>query len=150
PPSRDDEAARRLELVPAPPGSDTVAVDTSPEARLSRRRALRRDATVYAGFVGFLVLIWALTSRGYFWPVWPLIVFGVPLAVRGWIVFLDDRPRLGGRQWMTHGLAVQAGISVALFAFFFAVWAVTSRGYFWPVWPLLALAILLGIRAYAA
>jgi signal transduction histidine kinase len=127
-----------------------VAVDTSPEARLSRRRALRRDATVYAGLIGFLVLIWALTSRGYFWPVWPLIVFGVPLAVRAWVVFLDERPQLTGASWMTRRLAVNAGIAAALFGFFVAVWAVTSRGYFWPVWPLLALAIALGFQAFAA
>jgi fatty acid desaturase len=35
-------------------------------------------------------------------------------------------------------------------AFFVAIWAITNRGgYFWPIWPALAGAIILGIEAWA-
>ncbi len=28
---------------------------------------------------GFLVVLWAVTGRGYFWPIWPILGWGVGL-----------------------------------------------------------------------
>jgi signal transduction histidine kinase len=42
---------------------------------------------------------------------------------------------------------VQEDVSATLFLFLVAVWALTTRGYFWPVWPLIGLAIPLAIHA---
>ena len=37
----------------------------------------------YALVIAAFVIGWAVTMpRGYFWPVWPAIGWGVPLAVR--------------------------------------------------------------------
>ena len=46
-----------------------------------------------------------------------------------------------------RGLAIHAGIAAAVAVFLTLVWAVTSRGYFWPGWALLGLAIPLGAHA---
>jgi len=92
-------------------------------------------------------VIWALTTRAYFWPAWPLIALALPLAIHGWIVLLEERPRILRPQRATFALGIHEGVSAALFLFFVAVWALSSRGYFWPVWPLLGLALPLGIHA---
>ncbi len=42
----------------------------------------------------------------------------------------------------SRALAIQVGVSAILFGFLVAVWAVTTNGYFWPIWPGLALALL--------
>src|SRR5262249_41807600 len=55
--------------------SDAIPMERqSAFARARPRRALAVHATLFAGLKGLFVVIWAVTSRGYFWPVWPLIV----------------------------------------------------------------------------
>ena len=103
----------------------------------SRRRELEVPALAYVVLNVFLTIVWALTSRGYFWPEWTLIVFGLPLAVEAWVA----RPRTA--------LAQHAGASLAVATFFTLVWAVTSRGYYWPVWPILALVVALLVHGGA-
>jgi signal transduction histidine kinase len=107
-----------------------------------RRRGLVVRATAYAGVNLVLIVVWALTSRGYFWPEWTLIALGLPLAIEGWLEFVPDRIRR-----VPHELVRHAGVLLALSVFFTLIWAVTSRGYFWPVWPILGLAVSLAIRA---
>lgn len=54
------------------------------ESAVARRRGLEVHATVDAAVLSGLVLIWAATSLGYFWPIWPMvgiaIIFGVLAA----------------------------------------------------------------------
>jgi signal transduction histidine kinase len=123
-------------------------VDESPEvASRRRRRAFAVHAAVFGGLGFLFVAVWALTSRGSFWPAWPLIALALPLAIHGWIMLLDERPQVLAQLRGTRALAVHEGVSAVLFLFLVAVWALSSRGYFWPVWPLLGLAIPLGIHA---
>ena len=42
--------------------------------RIKRKQELRQHATSYAIVIGALWIIWALTSRGYPWPVWPMSI----------------------------------------------------------------------------
>jgi signal transduction histidine kinase len=109
--------------------------------------AVRVHATAYGVANAFFVVIWALTSRGYFWPIWPILALGVPLAVHAWVTYVETVRAPG---WCTRALYNQIGISAVIAAFLTCVWAVTSRGYFWPVWPMLALALLLGVHALVA
>jgi hypothetical protein len=53
--------------LPAPPAPPVPA-------RPSRRRA---ELRVFAAVSVLLVAIWALTGAGYFWPVWPILGWGV-------------------------------------------------------------------------
>ncbi|QQR99618.1 MAG: 2TM domain-containing protein [Austwickia sp.] len=48
--------------------------------RIKRKRELRQHLTSYAIVIGALWIIWALTSRGYPWPVWPMLGWGIGLA----------------------------------------------------------------------
>lgn len=31
-----------------------------------------------------LIVVWAATGRGYFWPIWPIFGWGVSLLIQGW------------------------------------------------------------------
>ena len=43
-------------------------------------------------------------------------------------------------------MAIHGGVVAAIFLFLTAIWAVTTRGNFWPAWVLLGLAIPLGVH----
>ena len=45
-----------------------------------------------------------------------------------------------------RALAIHGGVVAAIFVFLVAVWALTSRGYFWPAWTLLGLASALVVH----
>jgi hypothetical protein len=47
-------------------------------------RPRERHPELVAAFIAMSVLllgIWAATGAGYFWPVWPILGGGVPLAL---------------------------------------------------------------------
>jgi signal transduction histidine kinase len=121
--------------------------DEGPRPSLAETRALlRRSVLVHAlGSVAvgaLIVLVWALTGAGQFWPEWPLLALALPLAVHAWVGVVVGRGgnRRGGP---ARGLAIHAGASAALWIFLVLVWALTRHHNFWPIWPLLAVGILL-------
>jgi signal transduction histidine kinase len=110
----------------------------------ARRHALSLHAAGSGCVALIQVVIWALTTRGYFWPEWVILPLALVLAVHGWVELVEERLPVDGR--VTRGLAIHAGASSALFAFLTLVWAVTTRAYFWPVWVLLGLVLPLGLH----
>src|SRR3954469_3396321 len=72
-------------------------------------RALAWHAGVSAGIGGLLCLIWALTTRAYFWPIWVLMPLATVLGVHAWVQLLSDRPAIWRRRRMTHALAIHLG-----------------------------------------
>ena len=111
---------------------------------------LRRTLPVHAAFYAgpqrrSSIVIWALTTRAYFWPEWTLMPLAMPLAIHAWTVFVDrGDPRRIAR---TRALAIDLGAATTLFLFFVGIWAVTTRAYFWPMWPGLGLAVVVGLHA---
>lgn len=49
--------------------------------RIERKRKLRGDLVAYVVVNSFLVVAWAITGGGYFWPGWVLGVWGVLLLL---------------------------------------------------------------------
>jgi len=49
------------------------------QPRPQRRRAAELRA--YVGVIAMLIVIWAVTGADYFWPMWPMLGWGVPLAL---------------------------------------------------------------------
>ncbi len=117
------------------------AGDREPSSE-ERRRSLAVHAAAYATLNLALTLIWALTSRGYFWPEWTFIALGLPLAVHALSEVAAERVSPTRRSLAVHGCAAASAA-----VFFSLIWAVTSRGYYWPVWPIIVLALSVGIHA---
>jgi hypothetical protein len=55
--------------------------------RLRDRRALTQDVVAYVVINAGLIIIWALTGGGYFWPAWVLGAWAVGLVLHAWTVF---------------------------------------------------------------
>jgi signal transduction histidine kinase len=118
------------------------------ERSLSERRRL---LTAGAGSLAFvfvvLVVVWALTGANYFWPVWPLLAFLLASGIKAWRLFVDEEPERWRRRGLSPALGVQIGTSAVVILFLIGVWAAAGGGFFWPVWPLLALTISAAARA---
>ncbi|MGA8583462.1 MAG: 2TM domain-containing protein [Roseiarcus sp.] len=77
------------QAAPAPSTPSTAPVDHwAAIERIEAKRGFARHATVYVAGNFLLVAIWAITSRGYFWPIWPMLGWGVGLGMNYWSVFL--------------------------------------------------------------
>ena len=108
----------------------------SPEAeRRSRLKALWIEAGTAAGLVVLMTIIWASTSQGYFWPEWVLLPLALLVGIHAVVELVLRKVPPQDR-----GVAIHGGVVLALFLFLVAIWAVTSRGSFWPAWALLGLA----------
>jgi signal transduction histidine kinase len=93
-----------------------------------------------------LIAIWALTGLGYFWPVWAILPLGLVLGIHAWIVLVLEYPE----EAKSQPLALQIGVSAAIWLFLVAVWALTGHGYFWPVWVFLGLGVVVAMHAVIA
>lgn len=62
----------------------TAALD-----RLKAKRDFRTHLMVYLVVNAALVVIWAMSGAGYFWPVWPIVGWGIGLVLNGWVVYMQ-------------------------------------------------------------
>lgn len=73
-------------------------------ARLVRKRKFRGDVVAYVVINVFLVVLWAATGAGYFWPGWVMGGWGALLLLDGWDAYYrrevtdDDVERELGRR----------------------------------------------------
>ena len=56
-------------------------------ARISDKRDFRNHAFLYCIVNALLVLIWASSGAGYFWPSWVMGGWGIGLAAHAWRVY---------------------------------------------------------------
>jgi signal transduction histidine kinase len=110
------------------------------------RYALEVHAAVDGVLVFALILIWVVVSRGYFWPIWAWLPLATVLGIHGWLVLIAHQRSIVERFLGSRTLAATAGIGALLAGFCIAVWAITARGYFWPVWPVIGILILLAVQ----
>ena len=113
------------------------------------RQALEAHAALDAIVVFALVLIWALTSSGYFWPIWIALPMAAALGIHTWLVLLAREPAIVRQFRGSRTLAATAGIGAVIAAYFTGIWAISGHGYFWPVWPIVAIAIVLAVELAA-
>ncbi len=57
--------------------------------RLEARRDFRNHVAIYVIVNALLVVIWAATGSGYFWPIWPIAGWGIGLAFNAWAVYFE-------------------------------------------------------------
>ncbi len=58
---------------------------------LQKRRGFYRHALAYVLFNALLIVIWAVGGRGFFWPVFVLVGWGIGLAFNAFDVFAPNR-----------------------------------------------------------
>jgi hypothetical protein len=71
-------------------GSPPPTDDALREAAVTRLRKKRDFAThvlIYLLVNSFLVVIWAVTSGDFFWPIFPIAGWGIGLAANAWDVY---------------------------------------------------------------
>jgi hypothetical protein len=74
---------------------DPLPTEVDPRAaalkRLEDKRDFRTHVVAYVVVNSFLVGIWAVTGSGYFWPIWPILGWGIGLVLHAWTLF-GQRP----------------------------------------------------------
>ncbi|MGH8987192.1 MAG: histidine kinase [Acidimicrobiales bacterium] len=93
-----------------------------------------------------LTIVWAVTPVDYYWPGW--IWFAVVLPVA-----FDRSIRRALRTPVRRAVAVHAAVSLVLSAALVAIWLLSNHHhswYFWPIWPILGLAVVLAAHALFA
>ena len=73
-----------VERVYASAGVPEQAVQPAASATRSTahpRHSWREQVAPYAMVMAMLVGIWAVTGMGYFWPIWPMMGWGIPVML---------------------------------------------------------------------
>lgn len=60
--------------------------------RLNKRRDFGRHLMIYLLVNAFLVVIWAVSGGGFFWPVFPIVGWGVAVLFNAWDIFQSGDP----------------------------------------------------------
>ena len=87
-------------------------------------------------------VIWGAAGGGYFWPCWVILGGGAALAPFLWRIHLRGRPNTARTRVWWH-----LDVSGTAVAFLVLIWAFTGATGVWVLWPVLALALLLGLHA---
>ena len=58
--------------------------------RLKARAGFWSHLMIYLAVNAFLVVVWAFTGAGFFWPVFPIVGWGIGVAVNAWEAFGPD------------------------------------------------------------
>ena len=164
PPGRGTRVVAAIPLAAAPAAAPEPLPEQAPRilpdevaADRQRRRvgSLRTRLALVAGLALVCVIVWALTSGPYFWPIWPLLGLGLVAALDAWRVLASPTLRqsdlAGGHTprelRRRRGLKVRAGALLIINLFLVGIWLAGGDGYFWPVWPILGSAVAIGLKA---
>ena len=58
--------------------------------RLKKRRDFYGHILVYLLVNAFLVVIWAMTGAGFFWPIFPIVGWGIGVIMNAWDVYFAE------------------------------------------------------------
>lgn len=68
---------------PDRPVSNDAALRLRALKSLKAKQEFKVHLTSYLVVNGFLVVLWAVTGRGYFWPIWPMLGWGIGVFFHG-------------------------------------------------------------------
>jgi signal transduction histidine kinase len=88
-----------------------------------------------------LIVIWAATGAGYFWPMWAALGLAIPTALWYAVRWARLRPK-GASRWY----AMQASVSLVIVVTNVLIWAMSGGGFFWPIFPAVALSVALALN----
>jgi len=56
-------------------------------SRLKKKRDFRSHVFIYVAVNAMLIVIWAIASGGFFWPIFPMLGWGIGVAANAWDVY---------------------------------------------------------------
>jgi hypothetical protein len=59
---------------------------------LAAKRRFQHQVVVYVIVNVFLVVIWATSDQGFFWPIWSIAGWGLGLAFQAWSTYGNRAP----------------------------------------------------------
>jgi len=75
-------------------GVDLTAKDPTERAlwdlavrRLKAKQEFRNHLVTYVLVNTFLVVLWAVTDAGFFWPIFPILGWGLGLGLHAWTTY---------------------------------------------------------------
>jgi signal transduction histidine kinase len=98
------------------------------------RRTVRASAWALLLVDLFVLVVWAASGGGSFWPVWVWLPTGLAVASAWWASTATSR------------FEKKLGEAVLLSLFLIGIWAAAGRGSFWPVWPIAVIALVFGLE----
>jgi hypothetical protein len=60
--------------------------------RLKKQHNFRAHLLIYTLVNAFLVAIWVVTGHGFFWPIFPIVGWGIGVVMNAWDVYRSDEP----------------------------------------------------------
>jgi hypothetical protein len=58
--------------------------------RLEKQRGFKGHVLVYVLVNTFLVVIWSVTGAGFFWPIFPIVGWGIGVVMNAWDVYWSE------------------------------------------------------------
>lgn len=58
--------------------------------QLKKKRAFYGHLLVYVLFNAMIVVVWAMTTHGFFWPIFPMLGWGIGVVMNAWDVWRGD------------------------------------------------------------
>jgi hypothetical protein len=93
--TRVEEVTSMTQFSVPPAAPETpIAPDEALRERALRHLKKKRDfyghLLVYLAVNGFLVVVWSMTSAGFFWPAFPMAAWGIGVVMNAWDVWQRD------------------------------------------------------------
>jgi len=60
--------------------------------RLKKKHDFHIHLVIYLMVNGLLVAVWAMTSPPFFWPIFPLVGWGIGVVANAWDAYGSDEP----------------------------------------------------------
>jgi uncharacterized membrane protein len=74
-----------VEAAPSPPTEDALREQAIRAA--NKKRDFRTHVVAYVLVNSLLVAIWAVTGADFFWPIFPMLGWGIAVAFNAWDVY---------------------------------------------------------------
>lgn len=70
-------------------GADATEQEIREQAveRLKKKRDFKTHVLIYVTVNAFLVVIWAVTGADFFWPIFPILGWGIGIVANAWDVY---------------------------------------------------------------
>ena len=95
-------ARTREELASLTADLPSLAAPAHVERRSRQRAELRAHLASFVLVNALLVAIWAATGADYFWPIWPILGWGIGIASHASEALLGVRAPFGGHCGRRH------------------------------------------------